>query len=179
VRAGKKTPGTVCPSAARERLRAGPLKSRLRHAEAKVMRPKTRLDPVIKLEEKNEERRLQEMAAAARQRQSAEEALSGAKRAATTDHRHLAPAMDWQLAEIAHTRALHDVRTAEHAVKSATASEASSRKLYTAAHSKAEALRRVAQARVDEIIAAREKTETREMDEVGLVLFNNHGPRAT
>ena len=85
------------------------------------MRPRTRLDPVIKIEEKNEERKLHEMAAANRKVKSAEEALLGARDAARTDHRRSAPATDWLLAEIAHTRALSDVRNAERAVKSATA----------------------------------------------------------
>ena len=64
------------------------------------------------------------------------------------------------------------MRAAEHAVKSATEEEGASRTAYTQAHSKAEALRRVAQARVDEIIAAREKAEARELDEIGLRTFN-------
>ena len=137
------------------------------------MRPRTRLDPVIKLEERNEERKLNEMAAAGRKVKSAEETLSDAQHAARTDHRHPAAAQDWQLAELAHTRALHDVRAAEHAVKSATEAEGASRAAYTQAHAKAEALRRVAQARVDEILAAREKAEARELDEIGLRTFHS------
>jgi flagellar biosynthesis chaperone FliJ len=141
------------------------------------MRPKTRLDPVIKREEKNEERTRLEMAAAGRKVKSAEEALSGAQNAARSDHRRTATATDWLLAEIAHTRALHEVRTAEYEVKSATLAEGASRAVYTAAHAKAESLRRVAQARVDEILSARDKAESRELDEMGLLIFNQ-GPRA-
>jgi flagellar biosynthesis chaperone FliJ len=137
------------------------------------MRPRTRLDPVIKIEEKNEERKLHEMAAANRKVKSAEEALLGARDAARTDHRRSATATDWLLAEIAHTRALSDVRNAERAMKSATAEEGATRAAYTVAHSKAEALRRVAQTRVDEILSAREKAESRELDDIGLVTFNS------
>ena len=136
------------------------------------MRPRTRLDPVIKIEEKNEERKLHEMAEANRNVKSAEEALVGARDAARTDHRRAAPATDWMLAEIAHTRALSEVRKAERAVKLATDAEGAARGAYTVAHSKAEALRRVAQARVDEILAAREKAESKELDEIGLITFN-------
>lgn len=135
------------------------------------MRPKTRLDPVIKIEERNEERTLNEMAAAGRKYKSAEEALSGAQRAARTDHRRSAPAMDWLLAEIAHTRALHEVRTAENEMKTAAEAAGLTRARYSQAHSKAEALRRVAQARADEILAARRKTESRELDDIGLLPF--------
>ncbi len=120
-------------------------------AETKDMRPRTRLDPVIKIEEKNEERKLREMAAANRKVKSAEEALVGARDAARTDHRRAASATDWMLAENAHTRALSEVRKAEREVKVATDEEGKARGAYTIAHSKAEALRRVAQARVDEI----------------------------
>lgn len=142
------------------------------------MRPRTRLDPVIKIEEKNEERKLREMAEANRKAKSAEEALVGARDAARTDHRRAAPATDWMLAENAHTRALSDVRKAEREVTVANDEEGKARGAYTIAHSKAEALRRVAQARVDEILATREKAESKELDEIGLVTFNsNSGQR--
>ena len=140
------------------------------------MRPKTRLDSVIKIEEEKEERRLREMAAANRQVKSAEAALTGAREAARTDHRRAASATDWLVAEMAHTRALLDVRSAENAVKSAAAAEGASRNAYTQAHSKAEALRRVAQARVDEIISSLQRAESKELDDIGLQSFNN-GPR--
>jgi flagellar biosynthesis chaperone FliJ len=141
-------------------------------AEAKDMRPRTRLDPVIKIEEKNEERKLHEMAAANRKVKSAEAALTDARDAARTDHRRAAPATDWMLAENAHTRALSDVRKAERAAKLAVDEEGAARGAYTIAHSKAEALRRVAQARVNEILTAREKEESKELDEIGLITFN-------
>jgi len=144
-------------------------------AEAKDMRPRTRLDPVIKIEEKNEERKLREMAAANHKVKSAEEALVGARDAARSDHRRASSATDWMLAENAHTRALSEVRKAEREVKVATDEEGKARGAYTIAHSKAEALRRVAQARVDEILAAREKAESKELDEIGLVTFNSNG----
>jgi len=124
-----------------------------------------------------EERRLHEMAAAGRQVKSAEEALTGARAAARTDHRRAAPATDWLVAEMAHTRALGDVRSAENAVKSAATADEASRQAYTQAHSKAEALRRAAQARVDQILSEREKAESKELDEIGVNTFNS-APRA-
>jgi len=135
------------------------------------MRPKTRLDPVVKLEEKKEERRFLEMAAAGRMVVSANEALTGARQAASADHRRTSTALDWQLAELAHARTLAEVRSAEHAVAAATEAEGTSRALYAQAHSKAEALRRVADARVGEIVAARRKADARELDDIGLLRF--------
>jgi flagellar export protein FliJ len=140
------------------------------------MRPKTRLDPVIKLEEQKEERRLHEMAAARRQVKSARDALAHAQEAARKDQRRLASAVDWQLAEVAHTRALQDVRTAEHEVKAASEAAGLSRDRYAEAHARAEALRRVAAARVDEIVTARDKAEHRELDEIGVQRFNRRTP---
>ena len=136
------------------------------------MRPKTRLDPVIKIEERKEERKLAEMAAAGRQVTFAEKALVSAQAQARADHRRSASASDWQLAELAHARALVDVHSAEHAVRSAHVATTTTRDAYRAVHSKAEALRRVAAARVEEILTSRAKAEGKELDELGVLTFN-------
>lgn len=135
------------------------------------MRPKTRLDPVIKLEEKKEERKLLEMAAAGQRVKSAQDALAVAQTQARADHRRSASAMDWQLAEVAHARALHEVSSAERNVHSAAAHAASTREAYKVVHSKAEALRRVAATRVEEILTARAKAEDKVLDEIGAQQF--------
>ena len=126
------------------------------------MRPKIRLDPVVKLEEQREELRLREMAEAGRKLKSAEEVLAETRARAASDARRTASASDWLLAELSHTRALSDVRAAEHAVRSVSDESTATRTRYTAARAKAEALRRVADLRVNEIIQAREATERRE-----------------
>jgi flagellar biosynthesis chaperone FliJ len=142
------------------------------------MRPKTRLDPVIKIEERKEERRLAEMAAAGREVTSAEKALISAQVHARADHRRTASATDWQLAELAHTRALVDVHSAERAVHSAQVMATTTRDAYRVVHSKAEALRLVAAARVEEILTARAKAEGKELDELGVVTFNSRNRAA-
>jgi flagellar biosynthesis chaperone FliJ len=148
-----------------------PLKSCAGHAEGQDMRPKTRLDPVIKIEEKKEERKLLEMAAAGQRVKTAQEALVDAQSRARADHRRSATAMDWQLAEVAHARALHEVSSAERNVKSAAVEAAVTREAYKAAYAKAEALRRVAATRVEEILAAHSKAEDKVLDEIGTVQF--------
>ena len=140
------------------------------------MRPKTRLDPVIKLEEQKEERKLAEMAAAGRQVTTAEQVLAEAQSRAQADHRRIADATDWQLAELAHARALVDVHTAQRAVSQAQVVADTSRDAYRVVHSKAEALRRVAATRVEEILTARAKSEAKELDELGVLTFKR--PRA-
>jgi flagellar export protein FliJ len=148
-----------------------PLKSCVGHAEGQDMRPKTRLDPVIKIEEKKEERKLLEMAAAGQRVKTAEDALSDAQSRARADHRRSATAMDWQLAEVAHARVLHEVSTAQRNVQSAAVEAATTREAYKAAYAKAEALRRVAATRVEEILAAHSKAEDKVLDEIGTVQF--------
>jgi flagellar export protein FliJ len=140
------------------------------------MRPKTRLDPVIKLEEQKEERKLAEMAAAGRQVLTAQQILADARSRADADHRRTADATDWQLAELAHARALIDVHSAQRAVTQAKAVADTSRDAYRLVHSKAEALRRVAATRVDEILTAQAKAEAKELDELAVMTFNR--PRA-
>lgn len=140
------------------------------------MRPKTRLDPVVKLEEQREELSLRAMADASRKLKTAEEMLTERRAQAEMDNRRTASASDWQLAELSHTRALSDVRVAELALQVAGEESTVTRDRYAAAHSKAEALRRVAAVRVDEIVQARVTAERREFDDLAIL---RHRPRAT
>ena len=135
------------------------------------MRPKTRLDPVVKLEEKREEQRLTEMSEAARALEAAEAQLEQRRAHARSDQRRTASASDWQRAELSHTRVLSEVRAAEHAVKDASVASTASRDRYTQAYTRAEAIRRVANARVEEIVLAQDRAERREHDELGVLRF--------
>ena len=135
------------------------------------MLPKLRLDPVVKLEEQNEERRLAEMSDAERALESARQQLAQRQNVAHSDMRRSASASDWLLAELSHARSLSDVRSAEHAVTEATAHSHASRDRYNAAYSRAESLRRVAAARRDEIVTAKAKVERKEQDELGILRF--------
>ena len=139
------------------------------------MRPKTRLDPVVKLEEQREELSLRAMADASRKLKTAGELLAERRAHAEMDCRRNASASDWQLAELSHTRALSDVRVAELALQVAGEESTVTRDRYAAAHSKAEALRRVAAVRVDEIVQARATAERREFDDLAIL---RHGTRA-
>jgi flagellar biosynthesis chaperone FliJ len=135
------------------------------------VRPKTRLDPVVKLEEQREEQRLAEMSEAARALKAAEELLEQRRAHARADQRRVSSAWDWQLTELSHTRMLSEVRSAENAVHEASAAQAASRDRYTEAYMRAEAIRRVATARADEIVRTRERVERREQDELGILRF--------
>lgn len=135
------------------------------------MRPKIRLDAAVKLEERKEEQRLNEMSEAERQLKEAEELLALRRANAVRDTRRRATASDWQLADLSHARVLSDVRSAEHAVTQAAAASTASRDRYAAAYQRAEALRRVAATRVEEILRARDRAERREHDELGIIKF--------
>jgi flagellar export protein FliJ len=147
------------------------LKGSWRCAEDIYVRPKTRLDPVVKLEEKREEQRLAEMSEAARVLKAAEDQLEQRRTHARSDQRRTASASDWQLAELSHARVLSEVRAAEHAVNDASVASTASRNRYTEAYTRAEAIRRVAAARVEEIVLAQDRAERREHDELGVLRF--------
>jgi len=138
------------------------------------VRPKIRLDAAVKLEERHEEQRLTELSEAGRQLKAAEEELAGRRARAVKDDRRLATASDWQLTEASHARVLSEVRAAEHAVSQATVVSTTSRDRYAAAYQRAEALRRVAATRVEEILRARERVERKEHDELGIIRFSRN-----
>jgi propanediol dehydratase small subunit len=140
-------------------------------AEELSVRPKIRLDAAVKLEERHEEARLTEMSEAGRQLKAAEEDLAQRRARAVQDERRSSSASDWLLTELSHTRVLSDVRVAETAVSQATVASSASRDRYAAAYNRAEALRRVAATRVGEILRARDRTERREQDELGIIRF--------
>lgn len=136
------------------------------------MRPKLRLDAAVKLEERKEEQRLNEMSEATRQLQEAQDILTQRRANAIKDNRRRATASDWMISDLSHARVLSDVRTAEQAVTHATAANSASRDRYAAAYQRAEALRRVAATRVEEILKARDKAERKEHDELSVIRFS-------
>jgi len=136
------------------------------------VRPKIRLDAAVKLEERKEEQRLNEMSEAGRQLKEAEEVLSQRRAKAVKDSRRSSTASDWLLSDLSHARVLSDVRTAEQAVTQAAAASTASRDRYAAAYQRAEALRRVAATRVDEILKARDRAERKEHDDLGVIRYS-------
>jgi hypothetical protein len=129
--------------------------------------PKTRLDPVVRLKEQREEIALRGLADAARRLAAAEDELRRSRDTAAADCRKSvpAPASEWLLTELAHTRALADVRLAELAVQAANDVSLTSRTHYTVARSNAEALRKVKALRIEEVLQQRASIERRELDE--------------
>jgi flagellar biosynthesis chaperone FliJ len=142
------------------------------------VRPKIRLDPVVKLEEQREDLRLREMAEAGRKLKSAEDVLAETRARAQADTRQAACASDWLLAELSHSRALGEMRAAETAVKAASAESVVTRDRYAAAHARAKVLRKVAAIRVGQIIQARAAAELREQDELAILRHSRRSAAA-
>jgi flagellar biosynthesis chaperone FliJ len=148
---------------------SSPLKATGGAVEKDRVKPKTRLDPVVRLREQHEQLSLRALADCTRQLQSAEDHLRARRAHASSDRRGNAPASHWLLTELSHTRALSDVRQAESAVTVATTATSASRETYATAHSNAEAMRKITALRVDEIRQLQEVKERRELDEFSML----------
>ncbi|MDX2022247.1 MAG: hypothetical protein SF187_18570 [Deltaproteobacteria bacterium] len=133
------------------------------------MAPRTRLDPVVRLEEHREERSLQQLAAANRQLMAAQKALQDAQDEAKQDHRTPGPACLWDVAEHAHSHARFAVERATQQAQQAQSAQGSSRTQYLSIHARAEAIRRVATNRREEMIKEGEKAAAREVEDMMLM----------
>lgn len=133
-----------------------------------------RLDAVVSLRERDEDKARREMGEAQLQAKAAAEALEAAEAHARHDARKKGRAVDWELAEVAHVRALIDHRVAERAVTGATEKLGSTRKRYVGAHAKADALRRIVDARRVDQDREAATAEQKSLDEIAALLFGRH-----
>lgn len=135
------------------------------------MKPATRLDAVVKLRERDEDKARLDLSEAQRKALQAEAALREAMERARADERARGTAADWLLADVAHTRALGDARHAEHQVRAANEQLGARRTQYTSAHARAEAMRRLAETRRAEIIRDAEVRERKLLDEAAMLAY--------
>lgn len=136
------------------------------------MPPKTRLDAVVKVREKEEDTARILLSEEQRKQLAAVAALAEARERALHDARTSGRAMDWDLADRAHQRALLDARVAEHAVTAASEKVEASRQNYVGAYAKAEAMRRIVEVRRTEITKEAEKKEAKQLDEMATIRFS-------
>lgn len=127
---------------------------------------KTRLDPVVKLRERAEDECAIELARASEMTRQARDKLALIDDRLRRENRRQGDAADWELAEAATARALKERKVAEAELKKAEGAEAAARVAYAQAHKKAEAVRRVAEARRKAILKEAEVAERKLMDEV-------------
>jgi flagellar export protein FliJ len=138
------------------------------------VKPATRLDAVVKLREKDEERARIELAEATRHAAAAERAASDARARAREDSRQRGMAAEWELTESAHFRALREAAQAERAAHAATQKLVVKRESWGSAYKKAESMRRVAETRRQELIAEAASKERKELDEVAILLHGRN-----
>jgi flagellar export protein FliJ len=134
--------------------------------------PKTRLDAVVKIRERDEDTARIQLSEDQRKQLAAVAALEEAKARAREDARSSGRAMDWELADRAHQRALLDARLAEHAVTAAAQKVETSRAQYVGAYSKAEAMRRIVETRRADMAKEAEKKESKQLDEMATLRFS-------
>lgn len=127
----------------------------------------TRLDPLVRLREREEERARLELARAIEATRLAREALEEARRAALRNEFAPGPAYEWEMRELAHRRALEEVERAKAALLEALEAEEAARRACEEAHKRLEAVRRVAEARKAEARAEAERQERKLLDEIG------------
>ena len=134
------------------------------------MSPKTRLDAAVRVREVDEDRARMTLAEAQRLALATAAAVREAAQRALADERSSGTAADWTIIEFAHIRALQDARRAEIERRAAEEKLGISRARFVGARTRAEALRRVLEARRSEMRVAESLTEHKEMDEVATML---------
>lgn len=132
---------------------------------------RTRLDAVVQVRERDEEKALRQVVDAEHRARLALERAEALLSAAQADQRRAGDAATWEMTEAAHARALSDARRAQKDAERVQAEVAKVRVVYTSAHQRAEVVRRVADARRDEHRKDLERTEDKALDEVASLLW--------
>lgn len=135
------------------------------------VKPATRLDVVVKLRERDEERTRTLLADSERAAKLAAEQAAAAQARARQDGRKAGSAADWQLLDAAHGRARLDAANAEQAAGAADAHLEATRQQYSLAYQRAETIRRVAETRRAEMVAEADAKERKELDELAVLRF--------
>jgi flagellar biosynthesis chaperone FliJ len=139
-------------------------------ADARDVKRKMRLDAVVMLRERAEDKARLELAEAQTKAMAASQALQAAAARIRRDERKSGRAVDWDVAESAHARVLVEHRIAEREATDATQKLGSTRELYVGARAKAEALRRIVDARRVELVREEDSAEQKQLDELATLL---------
>jgi len=132
---------------------------------------KTRLDPVVRFRETKEQRALEGLAKATDLATQASSVLDVARARASEDGRGRGDASEWMMVEVARERALGDVKRATELVRKSTSAVEIAREAWRLEHRQTEVVRRVADARREEARVERSRRDTRELDELGSMMF--------
>lgn len=136
------------------------------------MAPTTRLDVLVKLRERDEEKAERAVADAQRAALAARARLTEAQALARTDARGALDVASWGLVEAAHGRAREEAERAARLVKDAQARETEARSAHVDAHRRTEAVRRAADGRRVELVREAETRDQRRVDDLTTMLFS-------
>jgi len=136
------------------------------------MMPKTRLDKLVQLREREEDDAAVDLARAQQKLHAARERLEQAVEASRADGRAPGDAALWELEENAHRRALQLVHKAEGEVSTAAVKREDASLCYREARQDAETVRRVADRKRAELRLELVRKERRVLDEVATLRFN-------
>ncbi|MCC6335741.1 MAG: flagellar FliJ family protein [Myxococcales bacterium] len=134
-----------------------------------------RLDVVVKVKAREEDKRLEAMAQAVRQVEVARAALRDAQAQADRDLSGCGVAADFCVYEAARARALEAVKRARLAVGAAVKAVESTRAAWVTARSQTDAVRRVADTRRAEVQQLADRQERRASDDLTLMRFARTG----
>lgn len=134
-----------------------------------------RLDVVVKVKEREEERRREALGKTMRAAQAARHELLTAQAQTNRERGPGGSAADFSNDDLARQRLLDLVEVAKKKVHEATAAAEKSRTDWTKAYNSAEAVRRVADTRRTELVEANERAERKAFDELALLQFARAG----
>jgi flagellar export protein FliJ len=132
---------------------------------------KTRLDTVVQVKERAEDRAVEVLGRAESAVAVGQQKVAAAKAAAAKDHRARADISQWEVTELAHHRAIADAKKAEKELTALQKSAQAARQQYLKAHQSAEVVRRVAETRRAELQQDLNRAEDKLLDEAASMLF--------
>ncbi|MDP2270575.1 MAG: hypothetical protein Q8N23_35175 [Archangium sp.] len=131
---------------------------------------RTRLDAVVQVKERVEEKAGQALARVESAVTIAKEKVEVAKRVAAQDFRARSDISQWEVAELAHHRAVADAKKAQKDLETLQKSALVVRATYVSAHQSAEVVRRVATTRREEAERELNRIEDKALDEAASLL---------
>ncbi len=131
---------------------------------------RTRLDAVVQVKERVEEKAGQALAKVESAVTVAKEKVEVAKRVAAQDFRARSDISQWEVAELANHRAVADAKKAQKDLETLQKSALIVRATYVSAHQSAEVVRRVATTRREEAERELNRIEDKALDEAASLL---------
>ena len=131
---------------------------------------RTRLDSVVQVKERVEEKAGQALARAESAVSAAKTKVEEARRTAAQDFRARSDISQWELTELAHHRAISDAKKAQNDLETLQKSALTVRAAYVSAHQSAEVVRRVARSRREEATLELNRKEDKALDEAASLM---------